>query len=404
MSAKPPSSILPGSRRLWLAAILLVAVATGLLFGGLQQQVAPKQAAKPAGVVLPVPPVEPVALREVAPDQARAINARRPIEVKSVFPARPFTFAGDAPSRERAIACLAAAAWYEAGDDRVGQEAVIQVVLNRARHPAFPATICGVVFQGAERTTGCQFTFACDGALARTPSADAWKRAVHVATAMLSGQIFKPVGWSTHYHTDWVVPYWSAELTKAAKVETHIFYLWAGYWGTGAAFRRQPNPSEPFVPGIARLSPAHAASGQPGLTLETASVELTPAIAPDKPPIELEGVSRRSLGATLVRAQLADTNRFFVQLDGKVFAGSYAISALAICKGKTRCSVLGWQDPKMIAQTLPLSEAQRAALTFVYVRSDHDAERALWNCQQVNRPNKAQCLPESAAGLSAVIG
>ncbi|MDE8453312.1 cell wall hydrolase, partial [Klebsiella pneumoniae] len=81
--------------------------------------------------------------------------------------ARPFRLPGDAPQQARAIDCMAAAVLYEAGDDPVGQRAVAQVVINRVRHPAFPKTICGVVFQGSERPTGCQFTFTCDGALVR---------------------------------------------------------------------------------------------------------------------------------------------------------------------------------------------------------------------------------------------
>ncbi|MGJ3626051.1 cell wall hydrolase [Sphingomonas sp. MMS24-JH45] len=85
----------------------------------------------------------------------------------------------------------------------------MQVVLNRLRHPAFPKTVCGVVFQGAERSTGCQFTFTCDGALARQPSPLAWDRARKVAAAALAGAVYRPVGYATHYHTDWVVPYWS---------------------------------------------------------------------------------------------------------------------------------------------------------------------------------------------------
>src|SRR3546814_8953065 len=72
---------------------------------------------------------------------------------------------------------MAAAMLYEAGDDSKCQLAVGQVVINRVRHPAFPKSICEVVFQGSDRATGCQFTFTCDGALARRYSDAAWKRA-----------------------------------------------------------------------------------------------------------------------------------------------------------------------------------------------------------------------------------
>src|SRR3546814_2685764 len=97
--------------------------------------------------------------------------------------ARPVRLAGGAVNLARATDCRAAAAWYEAGDDPSGERAVVQVVLNRLRHPAFPNTVCGVVFQGSERVSGCQFTFTCDGALARVPSEAAWERARSIARA-----------------------------------------------------------------------------------------------------------------------------------------------------------------------------------------------------------------------------
>ena len=109
---------------------------------------------------------------------------------------------------------------------------MIQTVLNRVRHPAFPATVCGVVFQGSERSTGCQFTFTCDGALARQPSAAAWARARALAEQALDGAVDERVGNATHYHTDWVVPYWRTSLDKIAQVETHIFDRWRGHLTT----------------------------------------------------------------------------------------------------------------------------------------------------------------------------
>src|SRR5262249_55624357 len=80
----------------------------------------------------------------------------------------------------RDLDCLASAVYYEArGESAAGQAAVAQVVLNRARHPAFPKTICGVVFQRAGG--GCQFSFACNGAMRRPKEPAAWSRAQAVA-------------------------------------------------------------------------------------------------------------------------------------------------------------------------------------------------------------------------------
>ncbi|MFX4781967.1 cell wall hydrolase, partial [Acinetobacter baumannii] len=89
-----------------------------------------------------------------------------------------------------------------------GQQAVAQVILNRVRHPAFPATVCGVVYQGSEHA-GCQFSFACDGSMARRPEPGLWRRAMAVAASALAGQVYAPVGLATHYHTYAVTPAWN---------------------------------------------------------------------------------------------------------------------------------------------------------------------------------------------------
>src|SRR6201999_529465 len=113
-------------------------------------------------------------------------------------------------------------------------------------------------FQGSERSTGCQFSFTCDGAMTRHHFADAaWQRARALADAVLNGAVFRPVGYATHYHTDWVVPYWQASLDKIVAVHTHLFFRWTGWWGTPAAFTRTISPDEPVIPALGALSDAH---------------------------------------------------------------------------------------------------------------------------------------------------
>ena len=73
------------------------------------------------------------------------------------------------------------------------------MVLHRVAHPTYPNTICGVVYQGSERRTGCQFSFTCDGVLARTPSRFGWNRARAVASAALAGSVYAPVGLARAY-------------------------------------------------------------------------------------------------------------------------------------------------------------------------------------------------------------
>jgi len=188
-------------------------------------------------------------LRRIAPTDALALNAAVPVSNAANPAARPFLVAAASEAdRLRSLECLTAAIYYEAATEPLdGQRAVAQVILNRARHPAYPSTVCGVVFEGARRVTGCQFSFTCDGSLRRAPMASYWQRARQVAEAALSGFVYAPVGWATHYHANYVVPYWASSLVKAANVGTHIFYRWRGGWGRPPAFISRYAGVEPAI-------------------------------------------------------------------------------------------------------------------------------------------------------------
>ncbi|WP_156841560.1 cell wall hydrolase [Novosphingobium aquimarinum] len=150
--------------------------------------------------------------------------------------------------RRRAEQCLTAAIYYEAASEAdAGQRAVAQVVLNRVAHAAYPNTVCGVVYQGSERTTGCQFSFTCDGSLARKPSPMFWYRARAVADAALAGAVFAPVGLATHYHTVQVHPYWAPSLHYLSTIGAHRFYSFRGGAGAPGAFRFAYFGGEPIA-------------------------------------------------------------------------------------------------------------------------------------------------------------
>ena len=172
-----------------------------------------------------------------APEVANEVNSLRPFSKLPIRPMRPFVLQADAGDRTRAEHCMAQAIYYEAAREPLkGQQAVAQVVLNRMRHPAYPKSVCGVVFQGAARVTGCQFTFTCDGSLRWAPQADLWRRAEDVARKALAGYVDKDVGSATHYHASYVAPYWAPTLVKMTQVGAHIFYRWTGPWGEPPAF------------------------------------------------------------------------------------------------------------------------------------------------------------------------
>lgn len=144
--------------------------------------------------------------------------------------------------RERAIGCLATAIAYEAGHEpEAGQQAVAEVILNRLRHAAFPKTVCGVVFAGSERRTGCQFSFACDGSLKRRMSPLVMAGVRTIAASALDGLNPLHVAGATHYHADYVAPYWAPSLVRIVKIGAHIFYR-------GAGTRDQSLVPQPYAP------------------------------------------------------------------------------------------------------------------------------------------------------------
>ena len=182
--------------------------------------------------------------------------------------AKPFFARGSGTDKARALQCMTMAIYYEAATESdSGQAAVAQVVLNRVAHSAYPDTVCGVVFQGSERSTGCQFSFTCDGSLARAPSRKFWERAQRVAMASLAGAVYQPVGLATHYHTIHIHPYWADSLTNLTTIGAHTFYRWRGAAGLPAAFAQAYLGGEP-------LPARHKPSVNPDAGSEADPIEL----------------------------------------------------------------------------------------------------------------------------------
>ena len=376
----------PGIRAI-LGAVAVVAITVPAIV----VHYAPLPAAKPVIVtaskrVVPqaeLPPVEPVTFVDLAPDDARSFNATVPFSTAPNPAARPFVLPGGQEDRDRATDCLAAAVWYEAGDDAVGERAVAQVVLNRVRHPAFPKTVCGVVFEGSDRTTGCQFTFTCDGAILRKPSDSGWQRARGISAAALSGAVYKPVGYATHYHTDWVVPYWQSSLDKVTAVHTHLFFRWTGWWGTPPAFNRQVQAVEPVVAKIAMLSDAHRL----GTVIAAADASI---------------VAATPFFGRALQPLVSDPNTFLTTLAPTTTPQEYRALAEQACGDRPKCKVLGWTDVATMASTLPLEPEQMTAMSFSYLR-DRPAgfEKALWNCGEFKGLAPRDCMKRQVMRIAA---
>jgi hypothetical protein len=123
--------------------------------------------------------------------------------------------------------CLATAIYFEARSESAkGQRAVAEVILARTRVPGRPKTICGVVYEGSKRRTGCQFSFTCDGHADRVRDRDSWRQAMRIATNVMrtGGKVNPVAGGATFYHADYVSPGWASRMVKVASIGTHIFY------------------------------------------------------------------------------------------------------------------------------------------------------------------------------------
>lgn len=256
-----------------------------LAFAGLAAIVPPRTLSAPAGpvpgVARPAGSVQSLlAITEggnqilAEAEQAQSANAAIPLVANGLQAAKPFGLPAGlgAPVANRAEECLALAMYYEAafeGSD--GRRAVAQVVLNRVRHPAYPHSVCGVVFQQASNV--CQFTFACDGAMARPRNPALWRQTMAEARAALGGSVYAPVGMATHYHADYVLPAWAYKLDKVAVIGRHLFYRWPNGWGLRGAFTAAYRGEEAEVP-LPVLEPALDATILPP---DLAPVALEPA-------------------------------------------------------------------------------------------------------------------------------
>jgi len=226
--------------------------------------------------------------------QAQARNALIPFSTAPHLNAARFAAAADGEAPAQAMQCLTSAVYYEAATEpEAGKRAVAQVVINRWASRAFPKTICGVIHQGAP-APGCQFSFMCDGALARKPSPEGWADAEMVARAALNGYVETSVGAATHYHADYVVPVWAGSMLKLVKLGRHIFYRWPGADALSAPVPVEPSPLEAPV----------AAAPDASSVVEKAAVAPAPA-TPAPTPATLPGSAKPDTSSTPAAAPTA---------------------------------------------------------------------------------------------------
>jgi spore germination cell wall hydrolase CwlJ-like protein len=215
----------------------------------------------------------------ISGETAQLRNARIPLAADALAGMRGFAeIPAGSPQYGTALKCLSQAIYYEAANEsELGKRAVAQVVLNRLRHPEYPNSVCGVVYEGANARV-CQFSFTCDGSLLRQPMARQWAQSRTVAAAALAGSVVPEVGSATHYHADYVLPRWAYTLGKLRQIGAHIFYRFPGRVGTPAVFSDRWSGSE-AIPALdfGRLRSKLAAADE-GVT-EEAEAQYVPGLA-----------------------------------------------------------------------------------------------------------------------------
>ena len=167
--------------------------------------------------------------------------------------------------------CLATAIYYEArSETTAGQLGVAEVIVNRVNDHRYPNSICDVVYQGATRTTGCQFTFTCDGAMNKAPRGAKWDKAQTIAAHVMMDLNERKTGGATHYHATYVNPVWNSGLIKTSKIGLHIFYRFprGSEWSVASA--RQSARLAQRRAGLKTVTPADAAVETKPETITTA--------------------------------------------------------------------------------------------------------------------------------------
>ncbi|GGB75648.1 hypothetical protein GCM10010833_33620 [Blastomonas aquatica] len=215
---------------------------------------------------------------------------------------------------------------------------------------------------------------------------------------MLDGNIDRRVGLATHYHTDWVVPYWSASLVKITAVRTHLFFRWDGFWGSRTVFAARGLGREPSVPVLAAWSSAHVPDEEPGSEVINAAVG------------DLAAADPQETGA----AQITDGNTgnpskppfalLQLPLRGQT-PGRWALDALDLCGSRPECRVVGWLDPAQAPPILGADTIVVAPPDFVFVQVLRNRVRQpYWDCTRWSKAATSRCLGTSTETATILYG
>lgn len=121
------------------------------------------------------------------------------------------------------IEWLARNIYHEArGESWEGMLAVGVVTLNRVKSLDYPNTIEEVVKDYK------QFSWFWDGMSDKVKDRAAWKKAKAAAAEVMLNRdlhLAKELDGVTHYHADYVAPYWAGAKQEIATIGRHVFYM-----------------------------------------------------------------------------------------------------------------------------------------------------------------------------------
>ena len=134
--------------------------------------------------------------------------------------------------------CMALNIYHEARSDNLaGKFAVADVVLNRVNDIRYPNNVCDVIYQGEHRPSWkdpsvqvpvrnrCQFSWYCDGKSDDPLDSDAWNESVLISAQLLNDNRYRGLTeGATHYHANWILPYWAPTLQAVGTIGSHVFY------------------------------------------------------------------------------------------------------------------------------------------------------------------------------------
>lgn len=131
------------------------------------------------------------------------------------------------------IKCLADNMYFEGRNQTTrGKIGIGLATINRVKSKHFKDSVCEVVwFKAVSKRTGkmtAHFSWTLDGKSDKIKNHKAYVEIYQIAEAMLAegslDNFYDFTEGATHYHADYITPYWATKMTMIAQIGDHIYY------------------------------------------------------------------------------------------------------------------------------------------------------------------------------------